>query len=166
MKKSNTEKALSYACRLLNIRPRSEHELKDRLFKKGFGQATVNETVASLKEKGFLDDFKFAILWVESRMRANPKGGMLLRKELKAKGVPAQAIEKALAESKEDESLVAKSLTAREMEKLKGVPKEKVRRRLFGYLARKGFKFDLIEDIVREASRIARNDEAEDKDAE
>ena len=151
VKKIKSQKAASYAHRLLGVRPRSERELRDRLFKKGFGQANVSEVVALLKEQNVIDDFKFAKLWVESRMRTAPKGDALLRKELRDKGVAQSIIDEALASTGESEVKVARDLATKQLTRLKGLPREKARKKLFDFLARRGFNFDTIRDIVREA---------------
>ncbi len=150
MRKNNADKAVSYAYRLFSIRPRSEKELRDRLFRKGFGSATVHDVISLLKEKNIIDDFKFARLWVESRMRTNPKGDMLLRKELRMKGISASIIEKVLSEKESGEGSLARTLAGQRLESLKKLPKEKARKKLFDFLARRGFDFDVIEDTVKE----------------
>ena len=150
MKKSKTDKALSYAYRLLNIRPRSEKELRDRLHRKGFGQTTVNDIIPLLKEKNVIDDYRFAKLWIESRMRRIPKGGILLRRELREKGVSLSVIDKALSEEEIDEASLARDLAEKKFKTLKGLPKEKVKKKLFDFLARRGINFDTINDIITE----------------
>lgn len=151
MKKSNSGKATAYAYRLFSLRPRSEKELRDRLFRKGYGRATVYEVIALLKEKNIIDDLKFANLWVESRMRSRPKGTMLLRRELREKGVEQVIIEKALSErGAVDEEGVARELAAQKLGSMRGLSEEKAKKRLFGFLARRGFNFGMIEGIVRD----------------
>jgi len=150
MRKTKIDKAVAYAYRLFSIRPRSEKELRDRLFRKGFGSATVYEVISLLKEKNIIDDSKFARAWVESRMRTNPKGDMLLRKELRDKGVSAPIIEKALSEKETEEGPLVLALARRKAESLKKLPEAKARKKLFDFLARKGFNFEIIEDIVKE----------------
>lgn len=152
MEKDKASRAVAYTHRLLGVRPRSERELRDRLFKKGFDSATIHSVIASLKEKNIIDDFKFAKLWVESRMHINPKGDMLLQKELREKGIAFSIIEKVLSEKKEKEDSVAKTLARERLERLKKLPKEKVKKKIFDFLARRGFDFDIIEEVIREIS--------------
>ena len=148
-KKDKAQKAIAYAHRLLNVRPRSEKELKDRLFRKGFDRTTVYSVIPLLKEKNVIDDFRFAKLWIESRMRVSPKGEVLLRKELRDKGVPDGIIEEVLAEKEKDENTLARTLVADKMKTLKSLPKEKARKKIFDFLARRGFDFDVIEDVIK-----------------
>ena len=149
-KKKTSDKALSYAYRLLGIRPRSEKELKERLFGKRYGSEAIESVISQLKEKGVVDDLKFARAWVESRMRTSPKGNVALKRELGMKGISNPITEEVLSEKKEDEASIVKELAEKKMESLKDLPKEKARKRLFDFLARRGFNFDTIKDAVRE----------------
>jgi len=153
MKKSKHDKALSYANRLLSIRQRSERELRNRLFEKRFSSDTVNSIIEELKNRKLVDDLKFARLWIQSRMDLNPKGNMLLKKELRDKGISSSIIERSLSEREETEVGLASTVAEKKLASLKGLPKEKVRKKLFDYLARRGFNFSVIEEILNEVKR-------------
>lgn len=149
-KKDKTDKAVAYAYRLFSVRPRSEKELKDRLFRKGFGGAIACKVISILKEKNIIDDLKFARLWIESRMRQRPKGDMLIRRELRQKGVSDPIIEKALSEKEGNEGDTCRHLARKKMETLGKLPREKARKKLFDFLMRRGFDFGVIEEVIRE----------------
>lgn len=150
MKKDKTAKAIAYAYRLFSIRSRSEKELRNRLFQKGFDRATVSSVITFFQEKNIIDDFKFAKLWIDSRMRRSPKGEMLLRKELREKGIARSLIDKALSEGNLDEASAVVGLAEKKLKTLGKLPKEKARKRLFAFLARRGFRFEIIEGSIRE----------------
>ncbi len=149
-KKDKNDKAVAYAYRLFSVRPRSEKELRQRLSGKGFGGATACKVISLLKEKNIIDDLRFARLWVESRMRAKPKGDMALRTELRQKGIAAAVIEKVLSERCPGEGDACRLLAEKKMAALEKLPKEKARKKLFDFLARRGFNFDSVKDVVRE----------------
>jgi len=149
-KKDKNDKAVAYAYRLFSVRPRSEKELRERLSGKGFGGATACKVISLLKDKNIIDDLRFARRWVESRMRAKPKGDMALEIELRQKGISADVIEKVLSEKQENEGDVCRRLAMKKMEALGKLPKEKARKKLFDFLARRGFNFEVIEEVVRE----------------
>ena len=154
MTKNKTDRAAAYARRLFNVRPRSESELKSRLFQKGFGRAAVTSVVSSLRRNNIIDDRKFAKLWVESRMRTNPKGRILLRKELAQKGISAEVIDEVLTGNKETEEGLAREIAQQKRKRLKNLPKEKARKKLFDSLARKGFDFDIINSILSDETDL------------
>lgn len=122
------------------------------MFKKGYGAETAEGAISYFKEKKIIDDLNFARLWIQSRMNQNPKGAIVLKRELKNKGVSPAATETALAEMeiKEKEGETLKKLVTVKAQKLKGLPKPEARKKLFGYLARRGFDFEAIEEVVRE----------------
>jgi len=148
MTKYKNDKVISYASRLLNVRPRSEKELADRLSGKGFNRVTVASVISILREKKIIDDFKFAKFWVQSRMHTRPEGDLLLKKELKSKGISMAIIEKVLSEKEEKEIFVVKSLAKQYLKKVKKLPKEKSKKKMFDFLARRGFDFDVIKEAI------------------
>jgi len=119
------------------------------LLRKGFGAVSCG-VISALKEKKIIDDPGFARLWVESRMRANPKGDMALGKELRQKGISAAVIEQVLSERPCGERDTCRTLAEKKMETLGKLPKDKARKKLFDLLARRGFNFSIVEDVVRE----------------
>ncbi|MCK4463979.1 MAG: regulatory protein RecX [Candidatus Omnitrophica bacterium] len=145
------EKAKAYAYNLLRVQPRSEKELSFRLKKKGFSESTSKETVSLFKKNGLLDDLKFARGWVDARLKSNPKGDIVLRYELTTKGISGKIIDKVLSENPECEEAIAKRLAGDRIKALRGLPKLKAKKRLHDYLARRGFKRDIIEKIIAES---------------
>ncbi|MBN1353380.1 MAG: regulatory protein RecX [Candidatus Omnitrophica bacterium] len=150
MKRNSDEKAMAYACRLLSLRLRSEAELKERLALKGFARVVVENVVSVLKNKKIVDDLRFAKAWVESRMRTNPKGSILLKRELKKKGIEDSLIAEAMPDKKDGEDKVAATIARRKFETLKNMPRAKARKKLFDFLARRGFDFGIIEETLNE----------------
>jgi len=149
------QKAKNNAHSLLRSRPRSEHELRERLKMKGYGADIVETIVCGLKRSGELDDAKFARLWVESRMHSNPAGEIVLRHELKEKGLSDPLIEAALEEkaANYDEYKVAFSMAEERFAELRKVDKKKALKRLYDFLARRGFAMDTVQRIIDELVR-------------
>jgi regulatory protein len=139
------------AIRLLSIRPRSEEELKEKLRQKGAGVRLIEEVVRELKEKDLLDDEKFAYSWVESRMLNKPMGKFLLKRELKAKGVKAEIIERVIAENyqQEDELELAKKLLQRKARRFKDTDDLKTKKRMTDFLLRRGFSYEVVRQAVK-----------------
>lgn len=140
-----------YALRLLAIRPRSVREMHDRLAQKGLEKKAIEPLLAELVDLGLLDDRKFAAQWVESRMALRPMGPTRLRAELASKGVEREVIESTLSkysnEFSEKES--ALSLARKKMKLLRGLEPETARRRLAGFLGRRGFAARIIADVIK-----------------
>lgn len=150
VKSDSFEKAFSYARRLLNIRPRSIQEIRYRLYAKGFNKKAAEKVIEVLKAKHILDDKSFARMWVESKMRSSPRGDLLFKKELLQKGVSREIIESVLSEKKGSEGEIIKELVYKKLHTLIDLPPEKVRKKLFDFLVRRGFSFDMIENVLNE----------------
>ena len=138
----------------LKFRPRTESEMKMRLSKLGFSAETVEQVLADFKAKGLVNDEKFARYFAEREMSAKPSGRRAIIANLKAKGVPAEmAVQAAeqVSEGKGDLE-VARELAHKKVSSFRGLEPEVVRRRLFGFLGRRGFPADVVYKVVREST--------------
>jgi regulatory protein len=143
-------RARANAYRLLHSRPRSEREIRDRLKLKKYDNSVIEDIVADLKRTGDIDDAKFARFWVESRMQFNPMGNVVLKHELKAKGVGEELIEAALKDKSKiyDEYAIASNMAQARFERLKKLDRKKASKRLYDFLMRRGFGYDVIMKVV------------------
>lgn len=140
---------------LLRQRPRSEHEVRIRLKQKGYEESVIEEVIADFRRVGELDDMKFARIWMESRMRMNPVGDVVLKYELREKGVSDPIIEATLAEkAKEyDEYEVAFNMAKEKFERFKKLDKRKAMKRIYDFLVRRGFTYDNVRRVVEELNK-------------
>jgi regulatory protein len=150
------EKTLARAFRLLSAKPRSESELRGRLLEKVWAdEERVGRVIARLKELGYLNDEQYAASYAASRLSVKPLGRSRLRRDLQRKKVPTQVAEQALedayAEGRE-EALIEAAIAKRV--RLKGRPATREEtKKLFDYLLRLGFGYDLVLRKVREAGK-------------
>jgi len=141
-----THIAMKSALRLLAYTPRSEHELRDRLGKKGIAVEVCEATIGRLREVGLVNDEDYARSFVESRNRTSPRGRRLLAAELRSKGVNAKlADESASTLSDADAAYRAGARRARSLLKL---DHQKFRRRLGNFLIQRGFDFETSSQTV------------------
>ena len=145
------EHARRYAQRLFQLRPRSCRELRQRLVRKGFSEAVTEETLAFFEKVGYLDDLKFATLWVTSRLNSRPRSRAMLRRELAEKGVAGDIVEQVLRTLTEDDDREqARRIARRQWMHSKSLGQDRARRRVAGYLSRRGFSRGLIYAIIKE----------------
>lgn len=146
------ENAQARGLGLIKFRPRSESEFRQRLTRAGCDEATLEKLIADFKKKGLLNDALFATYFATGRMLEKPMGRRALLEGLKAKGVDRQlaseAVEKAM-EGRSDEE-VARQLAANRIARMKGLKKEALERRLFGFLSRRGFGSEVVYKVIRE----------------
>jgi regulatory protein len=152
------DRAAQAAMRLLEARPRSIAELRQRLRRKEFPAAAIDHAIARLSELGLLDDATFSRLWVENRRSFSPRGSLALRDELRKKGVSRDLIDAALAadpdeaeDAAEQEAERARALARSALRRYAGsADRFSFQRRLGAYLQRRGFTFDTIRPILDE----------------
>jgi regulatory protein len=156
MTKTPYEKTFERALNLLSYKPRSLAEMRARLMEKDWAEeAVVDKVLARLEELGYLNDEEFASNFANSRLTAKPIGRSRLRRDLRRKKLQSETIENALDEAYEqqsEEELIDRAIGKRV--RLKGAPTDREgAKRLFDYLIRRGFSYDLVIRKVREAAQ-------------
>lgn len=135
-------KCLDAAYRYLSYRPRSEAEVKQRLYQRGFDVEVVKETVTRLKEQDLIDDFAFAQFWKENRLSFKPKSKKLIIKELNDRKVNREIVEQVTKDI--DDMDNACKLGRRRMHILTHLDYPEFYRRLSNYLSYRGFNYEVI----------------------
>ena len=74
-------KAFSSAIRSLKLRDHSEKEIRDKLKQKEFNNSVIEKAIAKLYKLDFLNDERFARIWVSDRIKLKPKGKKALDKK-------------------------------------------------------------------------------------
>ena len=142
-------KAKETALRFLSFRRRTEKEIKDKLKQKGFDENIIKRTVEKLKEYDLINDLEFATAWVKERLEYKPRGKRLLKQELWKKGIKKEIIDQVLNESCQNEDKSALELLERIKSRYKNLEPQVARRRMYGYLIRRGFTYDVISQVMR-----------------
>lgn len=144
--------------KLLTRRPHSEKEVIDYLLKKKAPQDILQAVVNKIKKEHFLDDLRFSRWWVQSRTRYKAKSDLVIRMELRKKGVDPEIVIKALSEKTDDYKTdfeKAGVVAAKYLKKISNLSKEKKYQRLGAYLSQKGFSYDtskrVIDDILQKS---------------
>lgn len=143
-------KAKEYALNLLGYRMRSEKELKDRLERKGYDKDVIRDVSEDLRRVDLINDLEFARAWVRNRMETNPKGPYALRTELWKKGVAKETVDQVIDEfsSTYDEVETALKLAGRRFGNHPDLTDPAIRRRLLGFLTRRGFSYDTCGTVM------------------
>ena len=134
------------AVKLLAVRGRSSHEVREALRRRGYSPDDVGAVIARLAAARYLDDAEFARTWALTRARRGAAAPARLARELRAKGVPDADIAAALRALHEawDAAAAAAEVARRKLRTLQGLPPETARRRLAAHLERRGFTREII----------------------
>jgi regulatory protein len=149
--KNSALKARNYAFLLLKYRQRSEKEISDRLKKKKFPEELIKETIVFLQEKKFIDDSAFSQAWIRERL-AHSIGPRRLKQELKSKGISEEIVEnnfKEIAKSYSETETIRQLVESR-LSRLRNVDPRTAKRRVYGYLLRRGFSPEAVIDTINQ----------------
>jgi regulatory protein len=144
-------RAWAHLQRLLKHRARSVKEARERLRRAGYPVEILERVIAEAIAQGQLDDEAFARLWVQDRLTLKPKGRVLLVRELKAKGVDDEIIERVLSELEpETEESLIRELIERQALRYTHLDLNTRKRRLYAFLRRRGFPPEMIRRALQE----------------
>jgi regulatory protein len=134
------------ALRFLGTRPRSEREIRTRLAKHQFAPELIDGAIERLRRIGLVDDAAFAEYWVEQRQTHRPRGGRLLKQELRAKGVDVETATAAIPD--DDDAEGAYRAAQRKAQSLRALDERTFKQRLGAFLQRRGFSYDTTRSVV------------------
>lgn len=141
-------KATESALRLVTHRARTEVELRRRLARNGFSPEAITATIERMHEWRYLDDEDFARRFVESREGHRPRSASMIRRELVGKGVDAETAGQVVAEAEIDDESIARDLAHKWLSQHAREAEEVRRRKLIGFLQRRGFGWDVIRHVL------------------
>lgn len=153
-----SDRLFARAIKLLATRSRSEAEIRERLAANAEASA-IDECIQRLKERGWIDDAKFASAYAYHRSGGKGIGRARIARELATRGVDRATIDKALRavfQEVDEEALIDRAIEKR-MRKVTTPLDPNAAKRLFDHLARLGFNRELIISRVR-AFRAAKDD--------
>lgn len=140
---ANRAEAMRVGLRYLTVRPRSRLEIERRLRRDRLGPAAIAHAMERLEALGYLDDAAFAAAFARDRIRLRPCGVRRLRSDLRSRGVleedAERGIREAMAEEEVTEGVLLDRVAAKRTARLRDTDPARARRRLFDYLARRGF---------------------------
>ncbi|MDE0963611.1 MAG: regulatory protein RecX [Candidatus Latescibacteria bacterium] len=143
------QKAKDAAYNYLSYRARSVKEVRDKLAQKEFAEEIIEQVVDDLQRQKLLNDREFARRFVEARLgRAN--GSRKLAQELRRKGIETEIIDEVLGEfaATLDSEERAMGLLGKQAWRYRGLERDKAKRRMLGFLARRGYDAQMARSAV------------------
>jgi regulatory protein len=147
---NSEEQAYNQAIKYLALRFFTVGELQERLFRRGFARTAVLAVLKRLEEMDFLNDRRYAEIFVENLKRYKDFGYFGIKLKLIHKKIPSDVVDKVLSEFLTDEEEFA--IAERFVKKLKGRGRdsyEKIARSLVS----KGFRTEIIGEVMREVDK-------------
>jgi regulatory protein len=148
----NRVTAYNYALNLLAARPYATRALQRKLIQKEYSAADVDDAIRRLVANGLLDDAKYAEQYARSKILASGASKRRLTQDLYRKGikgdVAAAAIDNVVADEEIDTAALVERVARKKLAQLGDLEPLVLRRRLFGFLARRGYDVDEIKRVV------------------
>jgi len=143
------------ALRILTLRALPSREIRQRLVRKGFAPAAVDEAVGALLDAGLVNDHEFALHYARTRARRFRYGPGRLVRDLVRLGIGEKEAREAVAAALELEGVEAvdllKEAAAKKLRGLTGLDAATRRRKLKIYLLRRGFAASDVIEVVKAA---------------
>ncbi len=142
------------AFRYLGRRQHSTSELLIKLKQKGYETELINQVLDDLKQKNYLDDTKFAEMFVEEKIKLKLWGEQKLKSELIKRGIKSEIISDVIRNkvSEQDKLSYAMILASKKYETLRNrnVDKDVIKRKLITFLNSCGYNYDVIKEVCDE----------------
>jgi regulatory protein len=155
MSESNTPRRSTYerALDMLEARARGVTELRRLLIKKGEPADAVDAAIERLRASGVLDDANFARQLTRSKALGGGHSRRRIQQELAKRGVARDVSDEAIAEVFDeegvDEAAAIERVARKKLRTLGTVDAPTRKRRLYAFLARRGYDVDAIARVVR-----------------
>jgi regulatory protein len=148
-KRSTYDRALD----MLEARARGVAELRRLLIRKGEPEADVDAVIARLRASGVLDDANYARQLTRSKALGAGHSRRRIQQELTKRGVAREISDEAIEQVFEDESIdeevSIEKVARKKLRMLTKVDEPTRRRRLYGFLARRGYDSDDIQRVLK-----------------
>lgn len=140
------EKAYQRALNFLSYRVRTEAEIRRNLKKHDTPDEIIENVLERLRRNHLVNDHIFAQTWVENRSEFRPRGRRALTSELRQKGVGQEIIDEVLQNI--DEEHLAYQAALKNARKYRQHDWPDFRKKLLGFLARRGFNYAVAAPVV------------------
>lgn len=148
-KRSTYERALD----MLEARARGVAELRRLLIRKGEPAVDVDAAIERLRASGLLDDANYARQLTRSKAIGAGLSRRRIQQELTKRGVAREISDEAIDDVFEEESIDEEAsierVARKKLRMLTKVDEPTRRRRLYGFLARRGYDSDDIQRVLQ-----------------
>ena len=151
------QRALDLAYAYINRRDRTVSEVRAQLERKGVAEHLRETAIQTAREQGFLNDERFAGLFVSDKRELEQWGSERIRRGLLARGIDLDLAEAALvataADEADEESELDRALALLRRRFPQPPEDRRERERALGVLIRKGYESELALDALAAHAR-------------
>jgi regulatory protein len=130
---------------------RCAFEIDQKLRQWKVSEAKIAKIMILLRKEGFLNEERFARIFVRSKFHINKWGRAKIRYELKSRNIHENTIIKALEEISADDYLrTVRELVLRKQSEIISEKHLNFREKIITFVTGKGFEFDLVLKVITE----------------
>lgn len=144
------DEARQYAFKLLSYRGRSEKELEGRLIKKGFPETVVFSTINRLKQSGLINDRALAEDLKREAITRKLLSHTGAKRFMCNRGIPREIVDSMFSHDENEDIENAKKLVDKKLRAMENCPAEKIKKRLYNLLLRRGYSFETIKTVLKD----------------
>jgi regulatory protein len=135
----------------LNYKPRTEKEIRKKLKEKKISETSIEKVIVILKNLKYLDDSKYARMYLEEKLAHNPKGKRVIAMKLAEKGINKEVIKSVIdTEYNEDtETKKAKELLTKYIKKVRAKSEMDKKQKCYRYLLSRGFDYEIVKEVCK-----------------
>lgn len=138
---------------LLSQRPYTARDMRRKLIQKEIPADEADAVVERLTEAGLIDDAKYALAFARSKLLGSGASRRRIRDDLARKGVKgeiaSEAVEQVIVDEEVDTKAVIERAARKKIASMGDLEPLVLRRRLFAFLARRGYDPDEIIEVTR-----------------
>jgi regulatory protein len=155
------------ALNMLALRARSSRELRRQLVRKGEPADRVDAAIQRLVAAGLVDDGAFARQFARSKVLGTGMSRRRIEEELGRRGVAREvggdAVAAVFEEEAVDEAMVVEQVARKKLRSLVKLDRATRTRRLYAFLARRGYDSDKIRQAIEAVTNEDLDDSALDQ---
>ena len=147
--------AQATALQYLADRPRTAHEVRQKLRRSGVADQVTEQVIVRLQARGALDDTAYAHAYLTSRLASRGYGPQRLRQELHQRGIGRVLVEEAVQQdlAAEDVLAAARAQAAKRWPRLaRETDLARRRQKLWAFLRRRGFPAAIVQQVLTEVA--------------
>lgn len=138
---------------LLSQRPYTARDLRRKLVQKEVPAEEADAVIARLAEAGLVDDAKYALQYARSKLLGSGSSRRRIKQDLARKGVKGdvatEAVEQVIVDEEVDTKALIERVARKKLASMGDLEPLVMRRRLFAFLARRGYDPDEIIAVTR-----------------
>jgi len=142
------KKPLEYALYLLELRDRTEGEIREKMKRKEYEPEEIEKAVGFLKDKDFINDERFVKNYIQNKQSFGTAGRYKIRQKLMLLHLDNALIEENLAETDPEAEYERALEMTKDWLARHQIPREKMYEKVGRHLVSQGYEYDVVKKVL------------------